>query len=74
MAGVGKSRLTLEFLSRLRGRATVVEGRCLPYGEGITFWPVAEVLRDAAGVADRDSSDAARTKIGGCSPRTATAS
>ena len=63
VAGVGKSRLTVEFLSRLRGRATVVEGRCLPYGEGITFWPVAEVLRDAAGVSDRDSSDAARSKI-----------
>ena len=63
VAGVGKSRLTVEFLSRLRGRATVIEGRCLPYGEGITFWPVAEVLRDAAGVSDRDSSDAARSKI-----------
>jgi class 3 adenylate cyclase len=64
VAGVGKSRLTAEFLGTLHSRATVVEGRCLPYGEGITFWPIAEVLRSAAGVSDRDSSDVATGKIG----------
>jgi class 3 adenylate cyclase len=42
-AGVGKSRLASEFLAGLQGR--VVRGRCLPYGEGITYWPVIEVLR-----------------------------
>jgi class 3 adenylate cyclase/tetratricopeptide (TPR) repeat protein len=43
-AGVGKSRLTAEFLASL-GAALVVRGRCLPYGEGITYWPVVEVVK-----------------------------
>jgi class 3 adenylate cyclase/tetratricopeptide (TPR) repeat protein len=43
-AGVGKSRLAAEFLDSLDG-ATIVRGRCLPYGEGITYWPVVEVLK-----------------------------
>jgi tetratricopeptide (TPR) repeat protein len=42
-AGIGKSRLTAEFLSGLD--ATVLEGRCLGYGEGITFWPVVSILK-----------------------------
>ncbi len=42
-AGVGKSRLAAEFLSSIE--ATVVLGRCPPYGEGITYWPVVEVLK-----------------------------
>ena len=56
-AGVGKSRLADEFAAGLGGAATVARGRCLPYGEGITFWPLAEVVRDlpepvAAQIAD----------------------
>lgn len=42
VAGVGKSRLTAEFFAALD--ATVVEGRCLSYGDGITYWPVTEVV------------------------------
>jgi class 3 adenylate cyclase len=42
-AGVGKSRLTAEFVSGLG--ATTLSGRCLEYGEGITFWPVVSVLK-----------------------------
>jgi class 3 adenylate cyclase len=42
-AGVGKSRLVAEFLAA--ADATVVRGRCLSYGEGITYWPVVEVLK-----------------------------
>src|SRR5262249_6603938 len=42
-AGVGKSRLTAEFLAS--GEGGVVRGRCPPYGEGITYLPVVEVLR-----------------------------
>jgi class 3 adenylate cyclase/tetratricopeptide (TPR) repeat protein len=42
-AGVGKSRLVAEVLASFD--ATVVRGRCLPYGEGITYWPVVEVLK-----------------------------
>src|SRR5262245_49107540 len=43
-AGVGKSRLTAEFLGSI-GDTTVVRGRCLPYGEGITYWPVVEIAK-----------------------------
>jgi AAA ATPase-like protein/tetratricopeptide repeat protein len=42
-AGVGKSRLTAELLSSVEAR--IVAGRCLPYGEGITYWPVIEVIK-----------------------------
>ena len=62
-AGAGKSRLSAEFASRLAGAATVIRGRCLPYGEGITFWPIVEVLRDAGGIGDRDPAAEARAKI-----------
>jgi class 3 adenylate cyclase/tetratricopeptide (TPR) repeat protein len=63
LAGVGKSRLATEFLSMLGGRATVIKGRCLPYGEGITFWPIIGVLRDAAGISLKDSPEEAHAKI-----------
>jgi class 3 adenylate cyclase/tetratricopeptide (TPR) repeat protein len=62
-AGVGKSRLIFEFLATLRGRARVLRGRCLSYGEGITFWPLAEIVKDAAGIVDEDSPETARSKI-----------
>ena len=62
-AGVGKSRLTNEFMARLGSGHRVLSGRCLPYGEGITFWPIVEVLRDAAGVGLVDSPEEARPKM-----------
>ena len=43
-AGVGKSRLVSELFAELADEATVVSGRCLHYGEGITFWPLIEAL------------------------------
>lgn len=43
-AGVGKSRLAYEFLSSLQD-ATILRGNCLSYGEGITYWPVLEVIK-----------------------------
>jgi len=46
-AGVGKSRLALEFAELARRKADVVFGRCLPYGNGITYWPVREALLSA---------------------------
>jgi len=62
-AGVGKSRLTEEFLRRVGGSALTLHGRCLPYGNGVTFWPVVEVVREAAGISDRDDADSARSKL-----------
>ena len=62
-AGIGKSRLSLELVTRLGADATIAKGRCLPYGEGVTFWPLVEVLRGLAGIADGDSPEEARGKI-----------
>jgi class 3 adenylate cyclase/tetratricopeptide (TPR) repeat protein len=45
--GIGKSRLAREVDSALAGEAAVLSGRCLPYGEGITFWPLFEIFREA---------------------------
>ena len=43
-AGIGKSRLALELLERVADEAVALVGRCLPYGDGITFWPIREIL------------------------------
>ena len=64
-AGVGKSRLIREFAISAAHESGVVRGRCLPYGDGITFWPLSDVVRDAAGIGSGDSSDAAIEKIHG---------
>jgi class 3 adenylate cyclase/tetratricopeptide (TPR) repeat protein len=48
-AGIGKSRLARELESSLGDVAHVVTGRCLPYGDGITYWPLFEIVRDLAG-------------------------
>ena len=48
-AGIGKSRLLREFLEAAEREATVVVGRCLPYGDGITYWPLTEVANELAG-------------------------
>ena len=48
-AGIGKSRLAAEFRRRVAAVASVFSGRCLPYGDGITFWPLAENVEQAAG-------------------------
>jgi tetratricopeptide (TPR) repeat protein len=55
-AGVGKSRLVEELLARVADRARVLRGRCLPYGEGITFWPVVEMFRDAGAEATLEAA------------------
>ena len=62
-AGMGKSRLIEEFVRHVSGRAQVLRGRCLPYGDGITFWPIAEALRQAAGILLEDREEEARAKL-----------
>ncbi len=64
-AGVGKSRLVAAFLEQEAGGATVLSGRCLPYGQNITFWPIAEIVRTAAAVTVDDTPEVARTKVRG---------
>ncbi|MGY1831232.1 ATP-binding protein [Geodermatophilus sp. SYSU D01180] len=63
-AGVGKSRLVSEFLSQIADGAHVAQGRCLPYGEGITFRPIVEVLQQLAGISVSDNSPTALSKLG----------
>ena len=52
--GVGKSRLAAEFVRRAKS-VTALWGRCLSYGDGITYWPLREVLRDAPRCEERDA-------------------
>ena len=61
-AGVGKSRLAREFSQAIEG-ATVLSGRSLPYGEGVTYWPLAEMVKCAAGIVDDDPLDVAIEKL-----------
>jgi class 3 adenylate cyclase/tetratricopeptide (TPR) repeat protein len=63
--GVGKSRLAREFVGALDG-ATVLAGRCLPYGEGVTYWPLAEMVKASAGISDDDPADEAVEKLRAC--------
>jgi class 3 adenylate cyclase/tetratricopeptide (TPR) repeat protein len=61
--GVGKSRLVAEALAGIGGR--VVQGRCLPYGEGITYWPVVEVVKQLGALpADGHAAAAIRALLG----------
>lgn len=46
-AGIGKSRLVHELAAQVAAEATVLTGRCLPYGDGITFWPLRELVAQA---------------------------
>ncbi len=63
--GVGKSRLAREFVEGVEG-ATVLFGRSLPYGEGVTYWPLAEMVKIAAGIKDDDPVQEAVAKLRAC--------
>jgi class 3 adenylate cyclase/tetratricopeptide (TPR) repeat protein len=62
-AGAGKTRLVEEFAAQVDGDVTVLRGRCLAYGEGITFWPVVELVSQAAGLSIFDPPEIAQTKL-----------
>ena len=61
--GVGKSRLGQEFAQRVSARTAVLHSRCAAYGEGVTFWPVAEILRQSAGISESDDPPQIRAKL-----------
>jgi class 3 adenylate cyclase/tetratricopeptide (TPR) repeat protein len=48
-AGIGKSRLVKELLASVDDEASILVGRCIPYGKGITYWPLRDLVRRAAG-------------------------
>ena len=69
--GIGKSRLCAELFRYIDERPELVrwrQGRCLPYGEGITFWALGELVKSHAGVFESDSPDAAAAKLGEALP------
>jgi class 3 adenylate cyclase/tetratricopeptide (TPR) repeat protein len=70
--GVGKSRLANEFVGGLEG-ATVLYGRALPYGEGVTYSALSDMVKTAAGIADDDPLDDALEKLRDCCPDEAVA-
>jgi class 3 adenylate cyclase/tetratricopeptide (TPR) repeat protein len=64
--GVGKSRLVTEFRASLEGQKGAVswrQGRCLPYGEGVTFWALGEIVKAHAGILESDGPDEASDKL-----------
>jgi class 3 adenylate cyclase len=64
--GIGKSRLVAEFEEWLEGRAGGVvcrRGRCLAYGDGIGFWPLAEIVKQQLEIAETDGEDQARVRL-----------
>jgi class 3 adenylate cyclase/tetratricopeptide (TPR) repeat protein len=62
-AGIGKSRLVRELVGEAGDRSTVLVGRCLPYGDGITFWPLIDVVRRAAAIGNHLDAASARARI-----------
>ncbi len=69
LPGVGKSRLARELGTELEaGGWRVLYGRCLPYGEGITYWPLGEVIRDLAGITPEMTSLEAQERLAAVSP------
>ena len=66
VAGVGKSRLVREVVAaavRRRPETTVLRGRCIATGDGVTYWALGEILRDACGIAFGEPSEAAQEKM-----------
>jgi len=62
-AGMGKTRLALEFLRRLDPAEPIARAACLPYGHAITYWPLQELIRGEAAITPTDGRDEARAKI-----------
>ena len=66
--GIGKSRLVSELSVVVDEEAELVywrQGRCLPYGEGVTYWALTEMVKAHAGILETDSSDQAQQRLEG---------
>ena len=64
--GLGKSRIVAELGDYVDAKPELItwrQGRCLPYGEGITFWALGEILKGHAGILESDAPNEARTKL-----------
>ena len=70
--GIGKSRIVAELLAHAQAgapRLTWRQGRCLPYGDGVTFWALGEIVKAHAGILESDDPEAASTKLHEVVPR-----
>jgi class 3 adenylate cyclase/tetratricopeptide (TPR) repeat protein len=63
LPGIGKSRLLAELTERTAATGSVHWGRCLPYGEGITYWPISEIVKSAAGILQSDARETVAAKL-----------
>ena len=63
-AGVGKTRLVEELTENIGSGALVLRGKCPPYGEGITYWPIIEIIKQAAGILHDDDQETVSNKLG----------
>jgi class 3 adenylate cyclase/tetratricopeptide (TPR) repeat protein len=66
LAGIGKSRLSWEFFKYIDGLVDTTwwhRGRCIPYGEGVTYWALAEMVRMRARIAEDEQPDSAAAKL-----------
>jgi class 3 adenylate cyclase/tetratricopeptide (TPR) repeat protein len=69
--GIGKSRIVAELLAYAQEREprlTWRQGRCLPYGDGVTFWALGEIVKAHAGILETDDPEQASTKLGNSVP------
>jgi class 3 adenylate cyclase/tetratricopeptide (TPR) repeat protein len=64
--GVGKSRMVAELFAHMHAKPELIrwrQGRCLPYGEGITFWALGEIVKSEAAILESDSAEVATAKL-----------
>jgi class 3 adenylate cyclase/tetratricopeptide (TPR) repeat protein len=64
--GIGKSRLVFELLQTVEADPELTvwrQGRCLPYGEGVAFWALGEIVKAQAGILETDAADTATAKL-----------
>jgi class 3 adenylate cyclase/tetratricopeptide (TPR) repeat protein len=64
--GVGKSRLIQEFAEDLDAQPDLIrwrQGRCLPYGDGVGYWPLSEIVKAEAGILESDGPEDAQAKL-----------
>ena len=69
IGGIGKSRLSWEFLKYIDGLIGDIwwhRGRCLAYGDGVTYWALSEMVRSRAGIAEEEEATSAARKLRAC--------
>ena len=61
--GIGKSRLANELVRTVGDEANALVGRCLAYGEGVTYWALADMVRMRCQIAEDEQPESARRKL-----------